>query len=187
MALDLAQLEDIKVKQCPIMEQIIKKGAEETEMVTLLLPMLKKIRLESCSRLTSFCMGSITLQCPSLYEIAVDDCPKMYALASKREQEDIEVVGREKIPFFNHKVLCANLQYLELSSTNIKKLWPDKPDRAISSNKKIFTKGQLSTPMVLGVQNTKGEYVGRWEGNLIATTQQLFIEKMGDPLVNDNQ
>ncbi|KAL1145428.1 hypothetical protein V6Z11_A11G298100 [Gossypium hirsutum] len=134
MALDLAQLEDIKVKQCPIMEQIIKKGAEETEMVTLLLPMLKKIRLESCSRLTSFCMGSITLQCPSLYEIAVDDCPKMYALASKREQEDIEVVGREKIPFFNHKVLCANLQYLELSSTNIKKLWPDKPDRAISSN-----------------------------------------------------
>ncbi|XP_040960563.1 uncharacterized protein [Gossypium hirsutum] len=134
MALDLAQLEDIKVKQCPIMEQIIKKGAEETEMATLLLPMLKKIRLESCSRLTSFCMGSITLQCPSLYEIAVDDCPKMYALASKREQEDIEVVGREKIPFFNHKVLCANLQYLELSSTNIKILWPDKPDRATSSN-----------------------------------------------------
>ncbi|MBA0742456.1 hypothetical protein Gogos_015512, partial [Gossypium gossypioides] len=127
MALDLAQLEDIKVKQCPIMEQIIKKGAEETEMATLLLPMLKKIRLESCSRLTSFCMGSITLQCPSLYEIAVDDCPKMYALASKREQEDIEVVGREKIPFFNHK-------YLELSSTNIKILWPDKPDRATSSN-----------------------------------------------------
>ncbi|MBA0859920.1 hypothetical protein Goshw_012054, partial [Gossypium schwendimanii] len=29
-------------------------------------------------------------------------------------------------------VLCARLQHLELSSANIKKLWPDKPDRAIS-------------------------------------------------------
>ncbi|KAG8479169.1 hypothetical protein CXB51_029721 [Gossypium anomalum] len=134
MALDLAQLEYIKVKKCPMMEHIIKEGAEETEMATLLLPKLVKIRLESCSRLTSFCMGSITLQCPSLHKIAVDDCPKMYAMASTREQEDIEVVGREKTPFFNHKVLCANLWLLELSSTSIKKLWPDKPDRAISSN-----------------------------------------------------
>ncbi|KHG13517.1 hypothetical protein F383_02860 [Gossypium arboreum] len=134
MALDLAQLEYIKVKKCPMMEHIIKEGAEETEMATLLLPMLDKIRLESCSRLTSFCMGSISLQCPSLHKIAVDDCPKMYAMASTREQEDIEVVGREKTPFFNHKVLCANLWRLELSSTNIKKLWPDKPDSAISFN-----------------------------------------------------
>ncbi|KAK8271985.1 hypothetical protein V6Z12_D11G299500, partial [Gossypium hirsutum] len=133
MALDLSQLEDIKVKQCPMMRQIIKKGAEETEMDTLLLPMLNWIRLESCSRLTSFCMGSITLKCSSLLKIVVDDCPKMYAMASTREQEDIEVVGREKItPFFNHKVLCARLRQLELSSTNIKKLWPDKPDKAIS-------------------------------------------------------
>ncbi|PPS07533.1 hypothetical protein GOBAR_AA13115 [Gossypium barbadense] len=133
MALDLVQLEDIKVKQCPMMEQII-KGAEETEMDILLLPKLQEIRLESCSRLTSFCMGSITLECPSLYKIAVDDCPKMYTMASTSEQEDIEIVGREKTPFFNHKVLCAHLKYLKLSSTNIKNLWPDKPDRAISSN-----------------------------------------------------
>ncbi|KAB2005786.1 hypothetical protein ES319_D11G295000v1 [Gossypium barbadense] len=133
MALDLVQLEDIKVKQCPMMEQII-KGAEETEMDILLLPKLQEIRLKSCSRLTSFCMGSITLECPSLNEIAVKDCPKMYAMASTREQEDIEIVGREKTPFFNHKVLCARLMFLNLSSTNIKKLWPDKPDRAISSN-----------------------------------------------------
>nr|KJB45116.1 hypothetical protein B456_007G290700 [Gossypium raimondii]KJB45117.1 hypothetical protein B456_007G290700 [Gossypium raimondii] len=133
MALDLVQLQDIKVKQCPMMEQII-KGAEETEMDILLLPELREIRLESCSRLTSFFMGSSTLECPSLLKIAVKDCPKMYAMASTREQEDIEILGREKTPFFNHKVLCAHLKYLKLSSTKIKKLWPDKPDRAISSN-----------------------------------------------------
>ncbi|GMI79279.1 hypothetical protein HRI_001597200 [Hibiscus trionum] len=129
MALDLLQLKDIKVKNCPLIEQIIKKGAEEITMDTVWLPKLERIRLESCSELTSFYMGSITLQCPSLKRIEVDDCPKMYAMASPRE-----VGGGEKTPFFNDKVLSTNLQALELSSTDIQKLWPDKPHSAIPSN-----------------------------------------------------
>ncbi|XP_039032172.1 uncharacterized protein LOC120167146 isoform X2 [Hibiscus syriacus] len=52
-------------------------------------------------------MGSITLHCPSLITIEVDDCPKMYAMACTRE-----VGGGEKTPFFNDKVLCANLDWL---------------------------------------------------------------------------
>ncbi|XP_039034040.1 uncharacterized protein LOC120170085 [Hibiscus syriacus] len=54
-------------------------------MDTFCLPNLEKIGLESCSDLKSFCMGSITLQCPSLKMIEVDDCPKMYAMACTRE------------------------------------------------------------------------------------------------------
>ncbi|MBA0860725.1 hypothetical protein Goshw_020559, partial [Gossypium schwendimanii] len=42
-------------------------------------------------------------------------------------------------------VLCARLRLLELSSTNIKKLWPDKPDRVISPGvlnlQVLFVKG----------------------------------------------
>ncbi|KAE8695439.1 Detected protein of confused Function [Hibiscus syriacus] len=129
MALELVQLRDIRVKKCPMMEYIIKKEAEETAMDTVCLPNLVKIRLESCSDLKSFCMGSITLHCPSLITIEVDDCPKMYAMACTRE-----VGGGEKTPFFNDKVLCANLDWLELSSTNIQKLWPDVPHSAISSS-----------------------------------------------------
>ncbi|KAL4378818.1 hypothetical protein GQ457_02G035720 [Hibiscus cannabinus] len=129
MAWELVQLKDLKVKNCPIIKQIIKKGAEETTIDTLSLPKLERISLESCSDLRSFCMGSITLQCPSLIGIEVDNCPKMYAMASPRE-----IGGGEKTPFFNDNVLCANLQLARLSSTNIQKLWPDKPHRAISSN-----------------------------------------------------
>ncbi|KAK8486419.1 hypothetical protein V6N11_047258 [Hibiscus sabdariffa] len=88
-----------KVKKCPMMEYIIKKGVEETAMNTVWLPKLGIIALESCSELTSFCMGSITLQCPSLTTIRVDDCPKMYAMACTRE-----VGGGEKTPFFNDKI-----------------------------------------------------------------------------------
>ncbi|KAK8633836.1 hypothetical protein V6N13_014671 [Hibiscus sabdariffa] len=107
MVLELVQLTDLTVKKCSMMEYIIKKGAEEITMDTVWLPKLKMIELVSCSELKSFCMGSITLQCPSLGKIEVEDCPKMYAMACTRE-----VGGGEKTPFFNDKVLCANLQIL---------------------------------------------------------------------------
>ncbi|KAE8675357.1 Detected protein of confused Function [Hibiscus syriacus] len=126
MALELVQLEHITVKRCPMMEYIIKKEAEESAMDTVFLPNLKMIRLESCSELKSFCMGNITLQCPSLHTIKVDDCPMMYAMTCTRDGENT--------PFFNDKVLCANLEGLELSSTNIQNLWPDEPLGAISSS-----------------------------------------------------
>ncbi|EOY18923.1 Phosphoprotein phosphatase, putative [Theobroma cacao] len=42
----------------------------------------------------------------------------------------------------------------------------------------IFSKGELSTPKLRGIKSTEGEYVGHWEGNLNATVQQLFIEKV---------
>ncbi|EOY11236.1 Disease resistance protein RPS2, putative [Theobroma cacao] len=41
----------------------------------------------------------------------------------------------------------------------------------------IFSKGELRTPKLKGIQKTEGQYVGRWEGNLNTTIQQLFIEK----------
>ncbi|KAL4376445.1 hypothetical protein GQ457_02G035290 [Hibiscus cannabinus] len=119
MVLDLVQLEQIIVKKCPTMEYIIKKGAEETAMDTVYLPKLETIILESCLELKSFCMGPITLQCPSLTTITVEDCPEMYAMACTRE-----VGGGEKTPFFNDKVnesvteediLFTRLQLLEIS------------------------------------------------------------------------
>ncbi|GMI76218.1 hypothetical protein HRI_001291100 [Hibiscus trionum] len=41
-----------------------------------------------------------------------------------------------------------------------------------------FTMGELRTPMLHGLQSTKGKYIGRWEGDLNATIRQLFIEKI---------
>ncbi|KAK8715617.1 hypothetical protein V6N13_042947 [Hibiscus sabdariffa] len=120
MALELVQLTDLKVKNCRMMEHIIRKGAEETAMDTVWLPKLGTITLESCSELTSFCMGSITLECPYLKKIEVDDCPKMYAMASPRE-----VGCGEKTPFFNDKVLCGNLQLLMVKGChNLEYLFP---------------------------------------------------------------
>ncbi|KAK8633826.1 hypothetical protein V6N13_014661 [Hibiscus sabdariffa] len=65
------------------------------------------LKLLQFTIVTSFCMGSITLQCPSLSNIRVDSCPEMYAMACTRE-----VGGGEKTPFFSDKVLCDSLQLL---------------------------------------------------------------------------
>ncbi|KAL4379982.1 hypothetical protein GQ457_02G035630 [Hibiscus cannabinus] len=110
MALGLVQLKHMTVKNCPMMEYIIEKGAEETATDTVWLPELESITLESCSDLRSFCMGSITLQCL------------------------LEKMGVVIIQTLENTVLCSDLELLELSSTNIQKLWPDKPNRDVSSN-----------------------------------------------------
>ncbi|XP_022719621.1 uncharacterized protein LOC111277438 [Durio zibethinus] len=96
MALDLLQLEEITVKNCPAMEQIIINDGVEQRAVTdtIMFPWLKFITLESCTNLTSFLRGSNTMECPLLKQIIIADCPKMIAFASTflREQ-DIETVG----------------------------------------------------------------------------------------------
>ncbi|KAK8633716.1 hypothetical protein V6N13_014555 [Hibiscus sabdariffa] len=121
MALELVQLTDLKVKKCPMMKYIIKRGAEETTMDTVWLPKLGTIILESCSELTIFCMGNITLQCPFLKSIEVEDCPKMNAMASPRE-----VGGGENTLFFNDKVQFPRLDCLIIVDIgNCRKIWHD--------------------------------------------------------------
>ncbi|XWS58810.1 hypothetical protein CRYUN_Cryun08bG0065600 [Craigia yunnanensis] len=126
MALDLLQLKEIKVKNCLMMEHIIANDGEEAATFTIMFPLLQFITLESCSNLTSFYLGINTLECPSLKEIVLVDCPKMFAFASTFSREQ----GPEKFdggnlrrngkgvpndsvaPFFSDKVslfyLCSD-------------------------------------------------------------------------------
>ncbi|XVF56477.1 hypothetical protein PTKIN_Ptkin06aG0124200 [Pterospermum kingtungense] len=96
MALDLLQLKEIKVKNCLVMEHIIvTNDGEEAPIFTVMFPWLQFITLESCSNLLSFYLGTSTLQCPSLEEIVLVDCPKMFAFAStfSREQGPAKLDG----------------------------------------------------------------------------------------------
>jgi len=108
MALGLVQCQELKVKNCPMMEEIIaNEGVEEAETGTIMLPRLQFLNIESCPNLMSFYAASITVECPSLNNVNVIDCPKMFALASKFSGElEIETVGgggNDK-SFFNDKV-----------------------------------------------------------------------------------
>ncbi|XP_040957978.1 uncharacterized protein [Gossypium hirsutum] len=129
MLLSLNQLEVIKVKECSSMEQVVREEAM-TDKFTFLA--LFSIRIELCSNLTNFYLGSQALEFPELFRIAIVECPKMTTFSSSvsRGSGDASenVVGEGGIYdnpaiFFSNKVIIPRLQHLELSFVNIHEIW----------------------------------------------------------------
>ncbi|KAH7553365.1 hypothetical protein JRO89_XS12G0002600 [Xanthoceras sorbifolium] len=78
VVLGLEQLQKLEIVNCAMMEEIITMEREmdgSTDKITFL--RLNSIILESLPNLTSFYSGSNTLECPSLTNIDIEDCPKM--------------------------------------------------------------------------------------------------------------
>ncbi|KAG8479961.1 hypothetical protein CXB51_024976 [Gossypium anomalum] len=128
MLLSLKQLLQIEVKECSIMEQVIREDEEEATTHELKFPQLFHVKMESCSNLTNFYLGSRALKFPSLISITIADCPKMTALSSSISKRSEKVIGEQDVEdntaaLFCDKVLIPNLQWLLLFSINIHKIW----------------------------------------------------------------
>ncbi|CAN6556592.1 unnamed protein product [Malus baccata var. baccata] len=67
----LVSIEDIEVKKCEQMEEIV--AAEEETDGTITLPKVKSIKLQSLPKLKYFCGEAYTLKLPSLELLEVDD------------------------------------------------------------------------------------------------------------------
>ncbi|XP_016719225.1 uncharacterized protein [Gossypium hirsutum] len=131
MLLSLKQLDRIEVKECNTMEQVIREE-EEATIHKLTFPKLSFVKIEACSNLTNFYLGSRPLEFPKSIDITIVDCPKMTAFSSSvsRESGDASenVVGEGDIDdntanFFSDKVVIPLLMDLKLSSVNIHNLW----------------------------------------------------------------
>ncbi|KAK8514666.1 hypothetical protein V6N12_057563 [Hibiscus sabdariffa] len=136
MALNLRRLQQIEIKRCSNMEQVIKdedsvtgvKDAIKTEIISIF-PRLQSICVESCSHMTSFYLGSATLECPSLKEISLADCPNMAAFVSafSRNGGEEAITGDEAdnvATFFSNKVALPNLEKILVSHLrNVKRIW----------------------------------------------------------------
>ncbi|KAE8664090.1 hypothetical protein F3Y22_tig00112856pilonHSYRG00020 [Hibiscus syriacus] len=119
MALSLRRLQQIEIKRCSNMEQVIREESSITvveepiitdgDKIVSIFPRLQSIHVEACSHMTSFYLGSATLECPSLKEIMVADCPNMATFVStffKNGGEDA-IFGDEDdnvATFFSDKV-----------------------------------------------------------------------------------
>ncbi|GKV25942.1 hypothetical protein SLEP1_g35314 [Rubroshorea leprosula] len=118
MAMGLVQLLQLIVKNCGTMEQVIIGEGAENKME---FSHLSLINLESCLDLTSFFVGSHSLELPSLNDFIVKDCPKMVttcAASTSSEEHDKE----ESQYLFSSKVETPNLEFLSLSSNNIQQI-----------------------------------------------------------------
>ncbi|XP_021281817.1 uncharacterized protein LOC110414745 isoform X2 [Herrania umbratica] len=132
MALSLKRLWDLQAKECPSMEAVImEQGVEEEERTDkFTFSRLFSIKIESCSNLTSFYLGSRALKFPWLKRVRIADCPKMNTIASsysRDKEKETSGDGSEKwditTTFFSNKVVCPKLRDLDLSSINVQKIW----------------------------------------------------------------
>ncbi|GKV43348.1 hypothetical protein SLEP1_g50651 [Rubroshorea leprosula] len=114
MAMGLVQLFRLIVKNCGTMEQVIMGEGAENKME---FPHLWLINLESCLDLTSFYVGSHSLELPRLNDFIVKDCPKMVTCAASTSSEEHD--KEESQYLFSSKVETPNLEFLSLSSNNI--------------------------------------------------------------------
>ncbi|MBA0860562.1 hypothetical protein Goshw_018865 [Gossypium schwendimanii] len=138
MAADLVQLQQIKVKNCKVIEEIIRDDKSTT--MKIIFPQLKTITIKSCLGLSWFSSGSFALECPNLKEITLVGCPKMVAFASTDSNElHNEIIGGEYSnilvkdastvsakPFFSNKVSLPLLKDLTIVDMgNLERIWDD--------------------------------------------------------------
>ncbi|KAB2010734.1 hypothetical protein ES319_D10G261800v1 [Gossypium barbadense] len=124
MLLSLNLLRRIEVEECSSMEQVVREEEEAmTHKFTFL--SLLSLKIESCSNLTNFHLGSQALEFPELSDITIEECPKMTAFSSSvsRESGDASesVVGEGGI-YDNTATFFSN-KHLELSFVNIHEIW----------------------------------------------------------------
>ncbi|GKV25956.1 hypothetical protein SLEP1_g35329 [Rubroshorea leprosula] len=117
MAMGLVQLLQLIVKNCGTMEQVIMGEGAENKME---FSHLSLINLESCLDLTSFYVGSHSLELPSLNDFIVKDCPKMVTCAASTSLEEHN--KEESQYLFSSKVETPSLEFLSLSSNNIQQI-----------------------------------------------------------------
>ncbi|GKV30363.1 hypothetical protein SLEP1_g39179 [Rubroshorea leprosula] len=116
LVLSLVQLKGLKVKYCAAMEHVIMAtGGEEVVETGFIFPQLNSILLESCSKLSSYYLGSNTLKFPMLKKIIVKKCLMRVGFASKfssdKEKEiadgrSEEVHVKEEPDIFNGAFFC---------------------------------------------------------------------------------
>ncbi|EEF30739.1 Disease resistance protein RPS2, putative [Ricinus communis] len=120
MCLGLVQLQELEVKSCDVMAEIINEGlAMEETNKEVLFPLLNSIILESLPRLINFSSGSSVVQCPSLKEIRIVDCPTAFTCTFLGEAEANATHG-----IIEPEVVFPNLEELQiLNMDNLKMIW----------------------------------------------------------------
>ncbi|KAL5743214.1 hypothetical protein ACOSP7_029946 [Xanthoceras sorbifolium] len=137
VVLGLEQLQKLEIVNCAMMEEIITMEREmdgSTDKITFL--RLNSIILESLPNLTSFYSGSNTLECPSLTNIDIEDCPKMETFVFLNMKD----LSFHSASLFNEKVVLPVLEFLDLSGICIQSIWHNQLLQAISSSFQNLTK-----------------------------------------------
>ncbi|XP_044495960.1 probable disease resistance protein At4g27220 isoform X2 [Mangifera indica] len=123
--LGLVQLQEVKVKNCALIEEIIKKEEEKDGVSDkIIIPQLNSVMLESLPSLTSFYSGRNILECPPLETIIIKDCQKV-----QMKEFNIHLAAffteRVEIPALGSSSCFQNLTILHIGGfEHLKYLFP---------------------------------------------------------------
>ncbi|XP_065867352.1 uncharacterized protein [Euphorbia lathyris] len=116
MASCLVQLRKIELKNCEMMERII-KGEEAEDAARVILPSLNSVVVECLPKFSSFYSGIGDLECPLLEKISIRKCSSIKAFISRLPREDRESKEEPNI-HSSHKVF-PNLNELTIDINSI--------------------------------------------------------------------
>ncbi|MED6121743.1 hypothetical protein PIB30_033086 [Stylosanthes scabra] len=107
-------LENLEVKYCENVEQIISHEELETSENKLMLPKLQYLILQHLPNLKAFCQSSCLLDFPSLRKLEIDYCPKIEVFSRGSchtpKLEDVQITGPHGSNHIQNGDLNATIQ-----------------------------------------------------------------------------
>ncbi|TXG59149.1 hypothetical protein EZV62_016978 [Acer yangbiense] len=153
LALGLAQLQDLEIKNCVILEVITVIG-EETISNTMF-PNLNCLKLINLPNLTCFCnFTGNSIELPSLIQLSIENCPNMETFISNFPGVDMSTskdnCHTDIQPLFDEKVGLPYLMFLRLDKMDkLRKIWHHRLN--LDSFCKLYSFGVRNCHNVLNV------------------------------------
>ncbi|GMI79281.1 hypothetical protein HRI_001597400 [Hibiscus trionum] len=164
----LYNMEILQVIQCGKLENLVPTSVSFKHLITL--------KVSKCHVFKNLVTFTIAKSMVQLKTMSVTDCQMIEEIIASTADEVTDVIVFNRLESLELDSLSCLSRFC---SGNYALVFPTLEYVIIKQCPKMefFTMGELSTPILHGLQSTKGKSVGRWEGNLNATIQQLFIEK----------
>ncbi|XP_044467939.1 uncharacterized protein LOC123197663 [Mangifera indica] len=175
----LDQLQQIEVKNCALIEEIITKDkGKKTAIDKVFIPHLESVVLELLPNLANFYSGTNNLECPSLKSIAIANCSQMgmFVFADLKENDHSEHTP----PLFSEKVAFPSLEEMVLlHMDNLQLIWQSQKLHVESFHKlKVLRIESCEKLLTIVPSNTQGNltfrYLERFTVNDCGSLKSLF-------------
>ncbi|XP_044467247.1 uncharacterized protein LOC123197150 [Mangifera indica] len=112
IAKSIHQLQQLKIQNCKVLEEIIAKEDEANAVVNFVFPNITLLAIEDVPELIAFYPGIYALEMPKLKELVVQDCTKYVNLKENNMETELNILDPKSI-FLENKI-NFNLEVFEL-------------------------------------------------------------------------
>ncbi|WCJ24970.1 hypothetical protein M5689_006891 [Euphorbia peplus] len=123
-AKSVVNLRKVEISNCGMLEQVIAMDRPEEQIMRLV--KLDFLKLKDLPKLTQFSICNM-LECPSLKELQIENCPQLVAFVSDSSRSDAEPNSELELTthaLFNEKVAFPNLETMQVMNMDyLRMIW----------------------------------------------------------------